>query len=214
MHFHHRLPVILNNILSQAEVFSIVCSMTNLDAGMLWCHIFRRIFILFTSSWWLHPCLVAHHGTCQPWSTMPTCIQHHHTNLSPEMIVQDAIGYTSWSPFVCIDGTYSNCCISVFLRSVALPFVQDLWNATFQQDICTATCQNYSDLPRFKKCFAAILASLFSKSFTNRKYLVSSCQMTGLSSYNNHHCHHLEVASCWSFMSSCTCASGVKIRNR
>ncbi|GFW04114.1 transposable element Tcb1 transposase [Trichonephila clavipes] len=67
--------------------------------------------------------------------TLAACIRHRHTGLSPDMMVWDAIGYTSQSPLVRIDGTLNSArYISGVLRPVALPFIGVLRNPTFKQD--------------------------------------------------------------------------------
>ncbi|GFX43230.1 transposable element Tcb1 transposase [Trichonephila clavipes] len=67
--------------------------------------------------------------------TLTACIRHHHTGPSPGMMVWGAIGYTSRSLLVCIDGTLNSACyISGVLRNVALLFIRVLRNPTFKQD--------------------------------------------------------------------------------
>ncbi|GFV73904.1 transposable element Tcb1 transposase [Trichonephila clavipes] len=61
------------------------------------------------------------------------CIRHCHTGPSPGMMVWGAIGYTSRSPLVRIDGTLNSArYISGVLRPMALPFIRVLRNATFK----------------------------------------------------------------------------------
>ncbi|GFY06030.1 transposable element Tcb1 transposase [Trichonephila clavipes] len=51
------------------------------------------------------------------------------------MMVWGAIGFTSRSPLVRVDGTLNSArYISGVLRSVALPFIRALRNPTFKQD--------------------------------------------------------------------------------
>ncbi|GFU87454.1 uncharacterized protein TNCV_2445881 [Trichonephila clavipes] len=67
--------------------------------------------------------------------TLATCIRHSYTGPLPAVIVWFAIGYTSQSPFVRIDGTLNSARhISGVLRTVTLPFIRALCNPTFQQD--------------------------------------------------------------------------------
>ena len=104
-----------------------VCSTTNLDAGMVWCHVFRRISILFTASWWSHPFLA------QSCTTYVASV--HSTWANRPITVCGAIEYSFWSPLLRINGTLnSGPYISFILRSVALPFIQALRNAIFQQE--------------------------------------------------------------------------------
>lgn len=85
-------------------------------------------------------CLQHHDGRIRVWRhrgerTLPACIRHRHTGPSPGVMVWGAIGYTSRSPLVRIEGTLnSGRYISGVLRPVALPFIRALRNATFQQD--------------------------------------------------------------------------------
>lgn len=85
-------------------------------------------------------CLQHHDGRIRVWRhrgerTLEACIRHRHTGVSPGVMVWGAIGYTSRSPLVRIDGTLnSGRYISDVLRPVALPFIRSLRNPTFQQD--------------------------------------------------------------------------------
>ncbi|GFV97921.1 uncharacterized protein TNCV_5069611 [Trichonephila clavipes] len=67
--------------------------------------------------------------------TLAACIHLRHTGPSPDVMVWGAIGYTSRSPLVLIDGTLNSArYISGVLRPVALHFLRALKNRTFQQD--------------------------------------------------------------------------------
>ncbi|GFX84300.1 transposable element Tcb1 transposase [Trichonephila clavipes] len=68
--------------------------------------------------------------------TLAVCIPHRHTGLSPGVMTWVAIGYTSRSPLVRIEGTLNSTryIFGVLRTNVALPFIQTLRNLTFQQD--------------------------------------------------------------------------------
>ena len=119
-------------------------------------------------------CLQHHDGRIRVWRhrgerTLEACIRHRHTGVSPDVMVWGAIGYTSRSPLVRIDGTLnSGRYISDVLRPVALPFIRSLPNPTFQQD--NARPQVAGPVWAFlgtEKCSTAALASTFSRSLTN-----------------------------------------------
>ncbi|GFU04629.1 uncharacterized protein TNCV_4377131 [Trichonephila clavipes] len=66
--------------------------------------------------------------------TLAPYIRHRHTGSSPGTMVWGAIGYTSWSLLVRIDGTLNSApYISGVLRPVALPFIRVLRNPIFKQ---------------------------------------------------------------------------------
>ncbi|GFS80898.1 transposable element Tcb1 transposase [Trichonephila clavipes] len=67
--------------------------------------------------------------------TLAGCIRHRHTGPSPGMMVWGAIGYTSRSPLVHMNGTLnsSRYIYSVF-RPMALPFIRIQCNPTLKQD--------------------------------------------------------------------------------
>ncbi|PRD32343.1 UNVERIFIED_CONTAM: Transposable element Tcb1 transposase [Trichonephila clavipes] len=66
---------------------------------------------------------------------LAACIRLRHTGPSPDVTVWGAIGYTSRSPLVRIEGTLNSACyISGVLRPVGLHFTRALRNPTFQQD--------------------------------------------------------------------------------
>ncbi|GFY36576.1 uncharacterized protein TNCV_27811 [Trichonephila clavipes] len=72
-----------------------------------------------------------HHGE----RTLAASIRHNHTGPSPGVIVWGAIGYTSRSPVVHIDGTLNSTrYISSVLQPMTLPLILALRNPTFQQD--------------------------------------------------------------------------------
>ncbi|GFX78528.1 uncharacterized protein TNCV_29681 [Trichonephila clavipes] len=63
--------------------------------------------------------------------TLVACIRHRHTGPSPSVMVWGAIGYTSRSPLVLIDGTLnSSRYIYGVSRPVVLPFIRALRNPT------------------------------------------------------------------------------------
>ncbi|GFV48096.1 transposable element Tcb1 transposase [Trichonephila clavipes] len=80
--------------------------------------------------------------------TLAAFIRHRHTGPSPGIMVWGAIGYTSWSPLVCIDGTLKSArYISGVLRPVALSFTRILRDPTFKQDNARPLVAVIVDLP-------------------------------------------------------------------
>ncbi|GFY24933.1 transposable element Tcb1 transposase [Trichonephila clavipes] len=104
--------------------------MMNLGAGM-GRRVFSDDFRFCLQHQECHIRVWRHRGEC----ILAACIRHRHISPSPGMMVCGAIGYTSHSPLVCIDGTLDGTCyISGVLGPVALPFIRALQNPTFQQD--------------------------------------------------------------------------------
>ncbi|GFX90498.1 uncharacterized protein TNCV_4335021 [Trichonephila clavipes] len=67
--------------------------------------------------------------------TIAVCICHRHTGLSPGVMLWDAIGSTSWSSLVRIEGPLNSArYIFGVLRPMALPFIRALRNSMFQQN--------------------------------------------------------------------------------
>ncbi|GFX59784.1 transposable element Tcb1 transposase [Trichonephila clavipes] len=86
------------------------------------------------------PKFIASRGCIRVWwhcdeRTLAVCIRHNYTGRLPGVIVWGAIGYTSRSPLVRIEGFLNSARhISGVLRPVALTFIRALRNPTFQQD--------------------------------------------------------------------------------
>ncbi|GFX10858.1 transposable element Tcb1 transposase [Trichonephila clavipes] len=101
-----------------------------------WEHEWRGV--IFSDEFWFS--LQHQDGRIHVWRhraecILMACIHHHHNDSSPSVMVWDAIGYTSRSLLVRIDGTLNRVrYISSVLGPIALPFIQALRNPTFQQD--------------------------------------------------------------------------------
>ncbi|GFW80135.1 transposable element Tcb1 transposase [Trichonephila clavipes] len=66
---------------------------------------------------------------------LSSCVMHRHTGPAPDIMVWGGIGYHSRTPLVRIAGTLnSQRYISEVLEPVALPYIQGLATAIFQQD--------------------------------------------------------------------------------
>ncbi|KFM70874.1 hypothetical protein X975_09885, partial [Stegodyphus mimosarum] len=85
-------------------------------------------------------CLQHHDGRIRVWRhrgerMLNSCVTHRHTGPAPGIMVWGGIGYHSRTPLVCIVGTLnSQRYISKVLEPVALPYLQGLPTAIFQQD--------------------------------------------------------------------------------
>ncbi|GFW00311.1 transposable element Tcb1 transposase [Trichonephila clavipes] len=61
-------------------------------------------------------------------STLAACIRYRHTDPSPGEMICGVIVYTSWSPFVRIEGTLNSArYISGVLQPVTIPFIHILY---------------------------------------------------------------------------------------
>ncbi|KFM64920.1 Transposable element Tcb1 transposase, partial [Stegodyphus mimosarum] len=85
-------------------------------------------------------CLQHHDGRIRVWRhrgerMLNSCVMHRLTGPAPAIMVWGGIGYHSRTPLIRIAGTLNGqCYISEVLESVALPYLQGLPTAIFQQD--------------------------------------------------------------------------------
>ncbi|GFX92469.1 transposable element Tcb1 transposase [Trichonephila clavipes] len=85
-------------------------------------------------------CLQHHDGWIRVWRhrgerMLNSCVMHRHTGPAPDIMVWGGIGYPSRTPLVrtaCI--LYNQRYMSEVLEPIALPYLQDLAPAIFQQD--------------------------------------------------------------------------------
>ncbi|GFV15444.1 transposable element Tc3 transposase [Trichonephila clavipes] len=85
-------------------------------------------------------CQQQHNGRIRAWRhrgerMLNSCVMHRHTGPAPGIMVWSGIGYHTRTPLVRIAGNFnSQCYISEVLEPFALPYLQSLATATFQQD--------------------------------------------------------------------------------
>ena len=108
----------------QTRTPSMVCSTMNFDIGIVWYSVFWQSRICLQHHD-VRICAWRHHGK----ATLPPCIRHHNIGSSPKVMVWDAIGYTSSSPVIHIDGPLNRgFYLSAMLRPIASLLIRSLRN--------------------------------------------------------------------------------------
>ena len=120
--------------------------------------------------------------------TLSVCIRDRHTGPAPKVMSWGAVGYAYRSFIVCADATlYNGLYISILLRPMAPSFIQSLLNAVFLEDYARPHV-SYSDFPWYRKCLTSTLVNTFSRSLTNRNWLVNGCWSNSSSSHASQYC--------------------------